>query len=118
MLDNYLHTEQQHVLGIPTGIYGVWYWHFYCLVEPAQKEKNLQTSAASRRRERLVCHSASNQHSDRPLVQYPRHRQRKFRHDSVKAGAILRHHLISAAHGANNGVDRGSGCVFKMLPRF
>jgi hypothetical protein len=40
--------EQQNVLGIFASIFGVWHRHFYCVVEPAPKEKNTQIRTAGR----------------------------------------------------------------------
>lgn len=39
--------EQQNVLGISASIFGVRHRHFYCLVEPAAKEKKPQIFAAA-----------------------------------------------------------------------
>lgn len=38
-------TEQENVLGISSSIFGLWYWHFYRLVELATKEKKTKILA-------------------------------------------------------------------------
>lgn len=51
------------------------------------------------------------------LVQYARHAQGKFGNRGVEFGAVFRHHLVAALHGAHRGVNRGTAGVLEAFAR-
>ena len=50
-------------------------------------------------------------------MQYPRNGERELGNRGIELRAVLGHHLIRAAHGADHGGDRAAAGVLEMLTR-